>query len=630
MLPIQKTTNRKFAALLVALLVFLAAMNVAAQTSAFTYQGRLTDNSLSPTAVYDFQFKVFTTATGGTQKGVTVTKTGVQVTNGAFTVVIDPTAAPLFPFNQGEDRYLEISVKPNGGAAGYTTLAPRQRITSAPYALQSLASQYAQTAANANSADNLNGIPADDYALVTDLRFTDERNPTAGSANYIQNNGTTTAQTGNFYISGNGRVGGSLTANSATVSGNASVIGNFQSFGTITGNAFSGSGANLTNLSAANVSGQLTSSNIPFLDAFKIQTGVFDIARIPNLDAGRIPNLDASKITSGTFSDLRLSPNIPRLNAANIFAGTQSADIFNADTNFSLGGESFIRLLANNSSSIGFNTGSGNFSARQNLFVGSAAGSANLSGSYNSFFGNAAGSGNTSGENNTFVGISSGTQNTTGSNNTLVGANASVNTNNLNYATAIGAGATVRGSNIIELGRPGTFSNQGPDGVLVNGELTVWGSVVTAKQITFVPVGGGDTQLCTAAGSNGLRIAANCSSSIRYKKDVETFTPGLDLVKRLRPVAFTWKSSNQRDLGFVAEEVNAVEPLMTTYNDKGEVEGVKYDRISAALVNAVNEQQDEIKQQKEIIERQQKQIDALMKLVCATNAAADVCRPEDK
>jgi len=95
-----------------------------------------------------------------------------------------------------------------------------------------------------------------------------------------------------------------------------------------------------------------------------------------------------------------------------------------------------------------------------------------------------------------------------------------------------------------------------------------------------------------------------------------------------------------KDVGFGAEEVAAVEPLFVTYNDKGQVEGVKYDRISVALVNAVKEQQGQIeaqqtqlKQQQAQIEAQQQQlkkqqtlIDGLKKLFCQQDPKSEICR----
>ena len=74
-----------------------------------------------------------------------------------------------------------------------------------------------------------------------------------------------------------------------------------------------------------------------------------------------------------------------------------------------------------------------------------------------------------------------------------------------------------------------------------------------------------------------------------------------------------------RDLGLGAEDVAKVEPLLVTHNDKGEVEGVKYDRLSVAFVNAFKEQQAQI-------EAQQKEIAALKKVVCSIMPDAEVCK----
>jgi hypothetical protein len=128
-------------------------------------------------------------------------------------------------------------------------------------------------------------------------------------------------------------------------------------------------------------------------------------------------------------------------------------------------------------------------------------------------------------------------------------------------------------------------------------------------------IGGGTTQLCEYFDG----MIATCSSSLRYKTDVHSFSGGLDIVTRLRPIAFTWKAGGAHDVGLAAEEVEQVEPLLTFRNDKGEIEGVKYNQLSAVFVNAIRDQQAQI-------EQQQVQIDALKGLVCQSHPDADVCR----
>jgi hypothetical protein len=87
----------------------------------------------------------------------------------------------------------------------------------------------------------------------------------------------------------------------------------------------------------------------------------------------------------------------------------------------------------------------------------------------------------------------------------------------------------------------------------------------------------------------------------------------------LRPITFDWKANGEADLGLAAEDVAAVEPLLVIHNDKGEVEGVKYDRINVLLINAIKEQQAQITQQ-------QADIVALKALVCADHPTATACR----
>ncbi len=179
-------------------LPFLAA-RVEAQTTAFTYQGRLTDAGNPANGNYDMQFKLFDTPTvgTGTPQGSTVTNPTVQVAAGGFTVQLD-FGATVF---NGAARYLEIGVRPSGSPNPYTVLNPRTQITSSPYAIQTI------------NAQQLGGIPANQFVQTNDARLSDSRNPLPNSPNYIQN--TTSPQAAsNFNVAGSGTVG-TLNANGA-------------------------------------------------------------------------------------------------------------------------------------------------------------------------------------------------------------------------------------------------------------------------------------------------------------------------------------------------------------------------------------------------------------------------------
>ena len=138
--------------LLSAVLCFFFPVTIEAQTTAFTYQGRLTDNGNQANGTYEMQFRLFDTqaAGTGTQLGSTITNASVPATNGIFAVNLDFGAAVF----SGATLYLEVSLRPAGSNGGYTSLAPRQRLTSAPYAVKAL---NATNATNAATSTNFSG-----------------------------------------------------------------------------------------------------------------------------------------------------------------------------------------------------------------------------------------------------------------------------------------------------------------------------------------------------------------------------------------------------------------------------------------------------------------------------------------
>lgn len=541
------------------MIVFLfsvAALN--AQTTAFTYQGRLTDAANpngSGGGSYDFQFSLFDV--GNSQIGAIVSKPNVTVTNGIFTVELDFGANA---FLAGVERFLQIAVKRTADQ-NFVTLAPRQQLTSAPFAVQTL------------NAANLGGMPASQFVQTTDSRLTDARNPLPNSPNYIQNGSA--GQTADFKITGTGIIFGSLQATFVTA------LNEFRLNGTRILDADGGNNLYVGSNTTAN-----TGNNNSFV----------------GINAGKNNTSGASNAFLGTNSGF-----VNKSGSSNSFFGFRSGEgnELGNDNSF-FGALSGQTNSGSGNSFLGKESGSKNEGGSFNSFLGYQAGFNNFSGSGNSFVGESAGANTTSGDNNSFFGKSTGAANITGDNNTLIGANANFGSNNLTFATAIGAGAVVSHSDTLVLGR-------NTDDVRIPGNLKL-----------LALASGGSTNLCRNIDS----FVSTCSSSLRYKTNVSPFNFGLSLVKRLQPITFDWKTGGARDIGFAAEDVAQIEPLLATYNERGEVEGVKYDRISAALVNAVKEQQTQIELQNRQIERQQAQIDALKKLVCEQNPNAGLCKEE--
>src|SRR6266481_3512743 len=80
-----KLLGVNFFAIFVMVIAMLFAANTAiAQTSSFTYQGRLTDGGSAANGNYDLQFAIFDSTSAGSQIGSTQVLPAVQVSSGIF------------------------------------------------------------------------------------------------------------------------------------------------------------------------------------------------------------------------------------------------------------------------------------------------------------------------------------------------------------------------------------------------------------------------------------------------------------------------------------------------------------------------------------------------------------------
>jgi hypothetical protein len=578
--------RRSLQALAIAL---CAAGPALAQTSAFTYQGRLVDAGTPADGTFQFQFRLFDTpaAGAGTPIGPVLTGLVVPVSGGLFTVTLDFGGGSF----DGGARYLETGVRPNGGAGPYVILAPRQPITSTPYTVRS------GSAAAADDAARLGGVAASQYVVTTDPRLTDARPPTPGSTSYVQN-GTSPQASASFNVSGDGTAGGTLSA-SVVDAALRFDIGGTRVLGTAgSSNLFVGTAAG-----AANTSGGKNT----FVGA---AAGGANTTGVQNCYVGRGAGFGNTTGSNNTAMGLFAGAASAAANGTTFygaFAGENNTASFNAFYGSDAG---HANTTGDQNDFFGSGAGQANTTGFGNSFFGSLAGSTNVTGGNNSFFGadagrtstaggnsffgRSAGYATTTGSNNVFVGLDAGRFNATGSGDTFVGTSAGFNniagTNNtfigfgagtpdaatqITHSTAVGAFAVVTTNNTIVLGTSG-------DTVRVPGGLSVAG---TLEALTLES--NGQIPICQTAAHR----FATCSSSLRYKTDVAPFAGGLALVQQLHPIRFTWKDGGLRDLGLGAEDVAQVEPLLVTRNAQGAIEGVKYDRVAVVLLNAVKEQQ---------------------------------------
>ncbi|MFO1487542.1 MAG: glycosyl hydrolase family 28-related protein [Verrucomicrobiota bacterium] len=119
-----------------------------AQGAAFTYQGKLDESGGPANGYYDLVFSLWTAPSGAAQVGGVLSNSAVAVSNGLFVVTLDFGAN--FP---GSDRWLEVTVRKTGSPTA-VVLAPRQKITPAPYAITALNVQ----AGSAGLAGNYSGV----------------------------------------------------------------------------------------------------------------------------------------------------------------------------------------------------------------------------------------------------------------------------------------------------------------------------------------------------------------------------------------------------------------------------------------------------------------------------------------
>ena len=196
------------------LLVFLlggTAIKLAAQGTAFSYQGRLNDGGTAANGSYDFQFSLFDASTNGNLISGPVTDLALAVNSGLFSANID--FGRVF---SGTNYWLAIGVRTNGSTNAFTSLQPLQPLLPVPYAI------FANTASNLDgnlSATQLSGtLPSAQLSGTY-----------SGPVSFV-NSGNTFTGNGAALTTLNGSQITSGTVADARLSGNVALLNGNQTF----------------------------------------------------------------------------------------------------------------------------------------------------------------------------------------------------------------------------------------------------------------------------------------------------------------------------------------------------------------------------------------------------------------
>lgn len=363
---------------------------------------------------------------------------------------------------------------------------------------------------------------------------------------------------------------------------------------------------------------------------------------------------NAPSTTSEGIYNTALGARALKGNTSGFFNTANGSEALYSNTtgnnNTALGVDALLfNTTGNDNTASGIASLKGNTTGKYNTANGTYALSGNTTGANNTASGNVAGYSISTGSNNTFLGALSDATVNNLTNATAIGYNARISQNNSMVLGGTGADAVKVGigtqapTEVLDVvgnirlndkdiyfrggsdtlhgvgfygGGKALFASADVNGPVVYGNgggalgsvsggiqkiALSWNasnnvSVQGTLSVSSISTGSTSNILCSSAANSG--VIQRCSSTRKLKENITDISLGLETVKALRPVSFTWKANGNTDIGFVAEEVAALQPVLAIYNEQGEPDGVKYANMSAVLVKAVQEQQAIIEQLK--------------------------------
>jgi len=142
-------------------------------------------------------------------------------------------------------------------------------------------------------------------------------------------------------------------------------------------------------------------------------------------------------------------------------------------------------------------------------------------------------------------------------------------------------------------GGSGPLTLTSSEGVILSSGLDVEpGLTVTLGSASD---GGSDLVVHGDASVTGTTTASEyvTSSDRRLKGEIENIRDSLEKIQRINGVEFTWNADGRRDVGVIAQEIEAVLPEAVHDGADG-YKKVSYDKLSALLIESIKAQQDQI------------------------------------
>jgi hypothetical protein len=192
-------------------------------------------------------------------------------------------------------------------------------------------------------------------------------------------------------------------------------------------------------------------------------------------------------------------------------------------------------------------------------------------------------------------------------NSTISGKALGTNLDTLTIGTGL-SGTSYNGSSAVTIANTGVTSNVAGTGVSVSGAtgavtISIGQAVATSSNVQFNSLGIGMAASATAGRIDATNdIVAYSSSDIRFKENITPIENALEKISKISGNTYDWKEENKvehgyegNDVGVIAQEIEEVLPQLVQTRENG-YKAVKYDKLVALLIEGIKEQQSQIEE----------------------------------